>query len=288
MGVTMGKIFDALSKSSEASAISNEAPIMPTEIRSGVPSETGDGGLDLEKPIYKQNTVSENLVTLLQPQSFEAEQFKILRTNLLFPASGNPPRTILVTSAVPGEGKSFVSANLAVSIAQNIEEHVLLIDCDIRRPCQHRYFGFEDTPGLSEYLSRKIPLSSVLLKTQLKKLSLLPAGTPPPNPSELLTSEPMSDLVEEVKSRYPDRYIIIDSPPPKFTAETAALARQVDGIVIVINSGRTPRGLVEELVETLGKEKILGTVMNRFDFHGSRYYGYGKYGKYSSYGKYFQ
>jgi protein-tyrosine kinase len=284
----MGKVFDALTKSSNEHIISAEAPKESGENLTISRPEENEGELDLAKPLYKQNKADENLVTLLNPQSFESEQFKILRTNLLFPASGKPPRTILVTSAVPGEGKSFVSANLAVSIAQSIEEHVLLVDCDIRRPSQHRNFGFDDVPGLSEYLSRKIPLSSVLLKTQVKKLSILPGGTPPPNPSELLSSEPMSELVEEVKQRYPDRYIVIDSPPPKFTAETAALARQVDGIVLVVNSGKTPRGLIEELVETLGKEKILGIVMNRFDFQGSRYYGYGKYGKYASYGHYVQ
>lgn len=288
MGAFMGKVFDALTKSSNENAISTNGPDASIENQMTLPSEENDGELDLAKPLYKQNQADTNLVTLLNPQSFESEQFKILRTNLLFPVSGKPPRTILVTSAVPGEGKSFVSANLAVSIAQNIEEHVLLMDCDIRRPSQHRSFGFDDVPGLSEYLSRRIPLSSLLLKTQVKKLSLLPAGTPPHNPSELLSSEPMSALVEEVKARYPDRYIIIDSPPPKFTAETAALARQVDGIVLVVNSGKTPRGLVEELVETLGKEKILGIVMNRFNFQGSRYYGYGKYGKYAAYGHYVQ
>lgn len=287
-GAFMGKVFDALTKSSNENIISTEEPPASIENQTVLHPEKTGGELDLAKPLYKQNEVDKNLVALLNPQSFESEQFKILRTNLLFPVSGKPPRTILVTSAVPGEGKSFVAANLAVSIAQNIEEYVLLLDCDIRRPSQHRVFGFDDVPGLSEYLSRKAPLSSLLLKTRIKKLSLLPGGTPPHNPSELLSSEPMSALVEEVKARYPDRYILIDSPPPKFTAETAALSRQVDGIVIVVNSGRTPRGLVEELVETLGKEKILGTVMNRFDFQGSRYYGYGKYGKYGSYGHYVQ
>ncbi|MDX9785253.1 MAG: polysaccharide biosynthesis tyrosine autokinase [Desulfobacterales bacterium] len=283
----MGKVFDALSKSNKEAVIITEGP-GPPEARPVVaprPS-AGDAPIDLGKPLYKQNHIDANLVVLNDPQSFEAEQFKILRTNLLFPVSGVPPKTILVTSAVPGEGKSFVSANLAISIAQNIEEHVLLMDCDIRLPCLHRRFGFDSVPGLSEYLSGKIPLSSVILKTQIAKLSLLPGGTPPHNPSELLSSESMAELVEEVKHRYADRYIIIDSPPPNYTAETAALARQIDGIVLVVNSGKTPRGLVEDLVNSLGKEKILGVVMNRFDFRGSRYYGYGKYGKYGSYGTY--
>lgn len=282
----MGKVFDALTKSSNEQMISTEAPNVVEAIEPAVPSGEDADALDLAKPLYKKSQVDPTLVTLLKPQSFESEQFKMLRTNLLFPVSGKPPRTILVSSAVPGEGKSFVSANLAISIAQNIDEHVLLMDCDIRKPCLHQRFGFDDVPGLSEYLSQGKPLSSLILKTYLNKLSLLPAGRPPHNPAELLSSEPMTELVSEVKERYTDRYIIIDSPPPKYTSETSALARHVDGIVIVVSAGKTPRGLVEELVASIGKEKILGVVMNRFDYRGSRYYGYGKFGKYGNYGHY--
>jgi len=96
--------------------------------------------------LYDDNHIDKNMVTLLKPQSFEAEQFKILRTNLLFPSSGKSPRTIMVTSTVPDEGKSMIAANLAVSIAQSIQEFVLLIDCDIRRSCIHTQFGFGDVP----------------------------------------------------------------------------------------------------------------------------------------------
>lgn len=282
----MGKIFDALNKSTKEAVISTGQPDMLQEKPVVPTAESTEAPLDLGKPLYRHHHIDDTLVTLKDPQSFEAEQFKILRTNLLFPLSGNPPRTILVTSSVPGEGKSFVSANLAVSIAQNIEEHVLLMDCDIRMPCLHRRFGFDEVPGLAEYLSGKKPLSSLILKTPVAKLSLLPGGVPPHNPSELLSSEQMGALVEEARHRYTDRYIIIDSPPPKYTAETSAIARYIDGILLVINSEKTPRGLVEELVNTLGKEKIIGVVMNRFDFRHSRYYGYGKYGKYGSYGTY--
>jgi len=166
------------------------------------------------KILYDVNNIDKNLVALLKTQSFENEQFKMLRTNLLFPSSGKSPRTIMVTSAVPDEGKSFVAANLAISIAQSIQEHVLLIDCDIRRPCVHTQFGFGDVTGLSEYLVNGPSLSSLLLKTEVNKLSILPAGRPPHNPSELLSSQRMSKLLEEVTERYRDRYIVIDSPPP--------------------------------------------------------------------------
>jgi protein-tyrosine kinase len=233
--------------------------------------------------LYDDNHIDKNMVTLLRPQSFEAEQFKILRTNLLFPSSGRSPRTIMVTSAVPDEGKSLIAANLAVSIAQSIQEYVLLIDCDIRRPCIHTQFGFGDVPGLSDHLSKGIPVSSLLLKTKVNKLSILPGGTLRHNPSELVSSQQMSRLLQEVKYRYSDRFIVIDSPPPKLTAETSALSRQVDGVILVIEYGRTSREMVSGLVKTIGKEKIIGIVLNKLDMRFANYYGLGKYKTYSKY-----
>jgi exopolysaccharide/PEP-CTERM locus tyrosine autokinase len=217
------------------------------------------------------------------PQSIEYEMFKILRGNILFPAEGEPPRSILITSALPSEGKSFVAANLAVSIAQNINEHVLLMDCDIRRPCIHTIFGYSEAPGLTEFLNQRASLTDVLLKTSVKKLTLLPAGNPPKNPAELLSSKEMTSLMDEVKQRYPDRHIIIDSPPPQLTAETNAIARRVDGVILVVKYGRTPRDMVAEMIESIGREKVLGVVMNWFDLRASSYYGYGKYSKYGKY-----
>jgi len=233
--------------------------------------------------LYDENQIDENMVTLLNPQSFEAEQFKILRTNLLFPSSGKSPRTIMVTSAMPDEGKSLISANLAVSIAQSIQEYVLLIDCDIRRPRVHTQFGFGTVPGLSEHLSMGIPLSSLILNTKVNKLSILPGGTPPHNPSELMSSQQMSRLLQEVKYRYSDRFIVIDTPPPKLTAESSALSRQVDGVLLVIEYGRTSREMVLDLINILGKEKIIGIVFNKLDMRFSNYYGLGKYKTYSKY-----
>jgi len=236
-----------------------------------------------DEVLYHGNNIDKNLVALLKPQSFETEQFKILRTNLLFPTSGRSPRSIMVTSAVPGEGKSFVSSNLAISIAQSIQEYVLLMDCDIRRPCVHNRFGFKNVPGLSEHLTRGVPLNSLILKTAVNKLSILPGGKPPHNPSELLSSQHMSKLLQEVKYRYSDRYIIIDSPPPKLTAESGAISRQVDGVILVVEYCRTPRNMISDLIEIIGKDKILGVILNKLDMRFTSYYGLGKYGKYGAY-----
>jgi exopolysaccharide/PEP-CTERM locus tyrosine autokinase len=215
--------------------------------------------------------IERDLVTLMNPQSFEAEQFKILRTNLLFPESRKTPRSIMVTSAVPGEGKSFVAANLAVSVARHVNWNVLLIDCDLRLPSIHRQFGFENAPGLSNYLTDGTALSQLLLRTGIKNLTILPAGKLPDNPSELLSSERMAALLEEAAARYNDRLIIIDSPPPKLTAESGALARYVDAILLVVKYGSTPKNSVTELIDKLGKNKIIGAVVNNFEAGASRY-----------------
>jgi protein-tyrosine kinase len=312
----LGKIYDALEKSKEkrpVSVASDESPdsaVIDRTDKSGDnrkpisiyhEAKVSDVASNPLKPVesversnraasyvqtdilYDENRIDENLVTLTKPQSFEAEQFKILRTNLLFPASGKSPRTIMVTSSMPDEGKSLISANLAISIAQSIQEHVLLIDCDIRRPRVHTEFGFGNVPGLSEHLSRGIPISSLLLKTVVDKLSVLPGGKPPFNPSELMSSQRMSKLLQEVKYRYSDRFIVIDSPPPKLTAETSALSRQVDGILLVIEYGRTSREMIADLINLIGKEKIIGIVLNKLDIRFANYYGLGKYKTYSKY-----
>ncbi len=226
---------------------------------------------------YKDNSnsIDSNLIALLKPHSFESEQFKMLRTKLLFPGSGDSPRSIMVTSAALKEGKSFVAANLAISIAQTTDRYVLLMDCDLRTPCVHTLFGFSEGPGLSEYLSGEETLSSLLLKTKVNGLTILPGGLPPYNPSELLSSEKMTELLEEVKDKYSDRYIVIDSPPPLIMAGTTVIARQVDGIVVVVKYGSTPADLVTELIDTVEKEKILSIVVNK-----STYYGHGRRGKY--------
>ncbi|WP_166404744.1 CpsD/CapB family tyrosine-protein kinase [Desulfonema ishimotonii] len=243
--------------------------------------EATSGKADEQTPVLRQKQSDKKLLPHLEPQQFEVDQFKTLRTRILFPSSGKQPRSIAVTSAVPGEGKSFVAANLAISIAQNIDkEQTLLVDCDMRLPSVHRIFGYEAVAGLSEYLSADAPLSDLLIRPRLiGNLSILPGGTPPENPAELLSSKKMLDLLKDVQSRYDDRYIIIDLPPPVLAAEANVIARAVDAVVVVVNYGHTSRSKVSELIEMLGTDQVLGIVLNRFDtsMHSSAYRMYLKY-----------
>jgi capsular exopolysaccharide synthesis family protein len=283
----MGKIHDALEKSGRV----NDLKVVPAGKSQPIEKKTGKEPIKVmkaQKVVKKRfsasGSIDPHLITFHDPGGVEAEIFKILRTNILFPKEGQPPRSIMVTSAIPGDGKSFVSANLAITIAQGVEEHVLLMDCDMRRSSIHTRFGYSDAVlGLSDYLSKKKPLESLLKKTVVDKLTLLPGGTPPHNPAELLSSQAMKDLLKEAKERYQDRYIIVDSPPPQLTAETAALAKTIDAIIVVVKYASTPKDLVKELIEKMGREKVIGVVMNGFRVPTTERYGYGKYKKYKKY-----
>jgi protein-tyrosine kinase len=272
----LGKIFKALEKSQQT--IENSEKI-EEKFESEPLTEFRD-----QENIHKNEIktrpviIDPMLVTGLNPQSMESEQFRLLKNNILFPEKGTVPKCIMITSTAPGEGKSFVAANLAITLAQSIDEYVLLMDCDLRAPAIHSMFGYNDPQGLSEYLSKAKPLSSLLVNSFLDKLTVLPAGQIPDNPSELLSSEQMRRLIHEVKLRYSDRCIIIDTPPPSLTSETSAISRQVDGIVIVIKQGQTRKKDILNVINIYGREKILGVVYNFAKKPIGYGYGYGKYG----------
>jgi protein-tyrosine kinase len=224
--------------------------------------------------------------SVFQSEFVAAEQFRKLRTTIIRSNSLNSTRTILVTSAIQGEGKSFVARNLAIGFAHDLNLHALLVDCDLRNPSQAPKFGIQGGRGISDYLLGKGDIAGLLIKTQMEKLGLLTSGGFQGNPTELLASRRMETLVQELKSRYSDRYVIFDSTPLLATSESEVLARLVDGIIVVVRAGKTPRETVEQAVSLLGKDKILGFVLNDIEFKSSglfmRYFGSNRY--YSGYG----
>ena len=227
-----------------------------------------------------QSDPDPKIFTIHAPDSFDAELFKVLRTQILFPKDGNKRRSIIITSSFPSEGKSFVSANIAASIARGINDHVLLIDADLRRPKLHTMFGYSRVQGLNEYLTDQKNLDELIIRTQFDKLSLLPAGGESKNATELLSSNKMKEFLKEVKDRYKDRLIIIDSAPVQATSEASVLSNYVDGTILVVRNQKTPREGVLETVETLGRKNILGVVLNGCSKSMK------KYGKY--YGNYYK
>jgi exopolysaccharide/PEP-CTERM locus tyrosine autokinase len=229
------------------------------------------------------------LVSLFQPGSLGAEQFRRLRTHVVKLNVSDPPKTIMVTSATAGEGKTFVAANLAAGIAHDLHFHALLVDCDLHSPSLSQWFGVQNGHGLSDYLVGRGQLPELLMKTEMEKLTLLTGGSAQAKPAELIGSRKMEALVKELKSRYNDRYIILDATPLLVTTEPEVLARLVDGIVIVVRAGVTPRETVKQAIAPLDPKKIMGFVLNDVAFKSSglssRYFGSGGYYTQYGYGK---
>ena len=253
----MGKIFDALEKSKKEKVIKSEMiPANKPE-----PHVTAPPVAPVMETI-KSNNINNKLIVLTAPDSFEAESFKLLRAQILFSKDRERPRSIMVTSAMPGDGKTFVAANLAASIAMGIDDHVLLVDCDLRRSSLHNMFGLSNRNGLHEYLKNEKELSELLIKTSINKLSFLSAGSIPHNPSELLASGDMKSFLEEVRDRYDDRFIILDTPPSQIMAESNIISNFVDGVIFVVRENVTPSDMVRKAVASFQKDKLLGIVVN--------------------------
>ncbi len=228
---------------------------------------------DWEKRLYNANYSVDSLT----------EIFKTLRARILLSKEKNTSAgTIMVTSAMPGEGKSFVAANLSLAFASGLDQYVLLVDGDLRRPSIQTLFGRKENFGLVDYLQQQGSLPELIVRSRKPKLSLLLAGDTPPNPSELLSSILMKDLIKELSSRYTDRTIIFDAPPVLLTAEARMLAHHVDGVVMVVRQGFVGKAKVEETINAIGPERILGIVFN--DHHGAYFSKSSKYGYGYGYG----
>jgi exopolysaccharide/PEP-CTERM locus tyrosine autokinase len=253
----MGKMFDALQKVQREKYVGTE-----DEVQKSVPD-----GLIL----------NDKVVSFFAPSSMVTEQFRRLRTLIIKPGVVNTPKIIMVASAMSGEGKSLVAVNLASIIAAELHSHALLVDCDLRNPSLTRWFGLQEKKGLADYLIGEAEVQDLLIKTSIDKLSILSGGSIQENPVELVGSNKMKTLIQDLKSRYEDRYIIIDSSPILATTEPSVLNEIVDGIILVIKSGDTPRETIQQAVRLLNKNKILGVVLNNMQFKTKalfqRYFG---------------
>ncbi|HEY0322919.1 MAG TPA: polysaccharide biosynthesis tyrosine autokinase [Pyrinomonadaceae bacterium] len=221
------------------------------------------------------------LALINDARSPAAEAYRHLRTSLLLSSAGQPPKTILVTSSQPSEGKTTTAVNTAVMLAQTGAE-VLIIDCDLRRPRVHSHFGVANAPGLTNYLSGESDLESVLqTNDKLPQLKLLTSGPIPPNPAELLGSSEMRKLLMELTDRF--THVIIDSPPAISFTDASVLSTLVDGVMLVVHGGRSSRAVVRRAKQQLVDvgANIFGIVLNNVKLEAQDYYYYGGY--YSSY-----
>jgi len=230
---------------------------------------------------------NELIVTSKDSNSAIAEEYRKLKSIIVKLAMGDTFQNVLmITSAVACEGKSVTALNLAITLAHEYDHSVLLVDGDLRKPSLHRYLGVSQTPGLVECLMDDLPLSQALVKTGIGKLTLLPTGRRMDNPVELFTSKRMKDFIYEVKHRYPDRFIIIDTTPTLPFAESRFLAQLVDGTIFVVREGICSLVNVAHALEELKSSNIFGVVYNDATRRSSDsgYYYYGYYGGYYGYG----
>ncbi len=209
-----------------------------------------------------------SLVLLETPLSAAAEKYRQLRADLQFVAVDRPCAVFVVTSSIPQEGKSTVLANLALALAE-AGSRVLVIDADLRRPTIADVFGLEGAAGLSTVLSSRAQLGDVLQHWGDTRLDILTAGTVPPNPSELLIAQPMSDLIEKVVADYD--VILIDSPPALSIADAAILAQRADGALVIADATKIRRPQLQHTIASLRSSGavVLGTVLNRIEDDGS-------------------
>jgi exopolysaccharide/PEP-CTERM locus tyrosine autokinase len=206
------------------------------------------------------------VVTFNDPKSQISEDFRKLKTclvDLKMPGAGK--KTFMVTSSLGGEGKSITTINLAITLAQEFDHTVLLIDADLRKPTMHRLFNLKPGVGLSDCLSDGVEVGTALIKTGIGKLSLLPAGREVENPAELLGSERMKYILAEMRDRYPDRVIIIDAPPVLPVAETRILGSLVDGVIFVIKEGAVAAASIYDALDSISREKVVGLVYNHLN-----------------------
>jgi capsular exopolysaccharide synthesis family protein len=217
-----------------------------------------------------------------EPISSFAESYRALRTSLLLSSAEHAPRTMLITSSHPSEGKTTIVANTAISLAQTGAK-VLVLDADMRRPRCHKILNAKNDMGLSTFLSRDIRLESAIQEHGIPNLYVLPAGPVPPNPSELLSSIKLRILVSELEDRFD--HIIIDSPPVIHVTDALIISPHVDGVVIVVKGGQTPREAVMRAKQALldVNAKVFGVVLNCIDLNSENYYYNYKYPYYHSY-----
>ena len=224
-----------------------------------------------------------NLITINNPKNPAAEAYRVIRTSVQFAQAGKELKTIAITSCTPNEGKSMTVANLAIVLTQ-AGKSVLLIDCDMRNPTVHKNFNLSNKVGLSSCISMGTAVADAVQATAIEGLDALTAGVIPPNPSELLGSERMQNVLQRAKEQYD--YVLIDTPPVMPVTDALIVSRFVDGMILVIASAEVKVEMAREVKNQLvhAGANILGVVLNkvRSEHHG---YGYGYYYYYGNDGE---
>ena len=219
-----------------------------------------------------------SIISYNDPKSVISEQYRAIRTNIEYSNVDQNTKTILVTSSDKNEGKTTTVSNLAVSFA-NLNKKVLLIDCDLRNASIHKMFRLNNIYGLTDILAKDRAVDKCIQETELKNLYVLTAGAIPPNPAEILSSEKMKNLIEDLKNIYD--YIFIDTPPIGLVTDAGALSSFIDGVVLVVKSESVEKKYLEETKKKLDAvdARILGAILNSYKSEQKDYDYYSYYGK---------
>jgi len=235
--------------------------------------------LELKLKQSERNEFEKIFIVRNEPKSPISEAIRTLRTNIKFSSLDKPIKTLLITSPIPEAGKSSISVNLALSIAQNGNK-VILVDADLRKPVIHKIFEGDNKPGLTNILIEDKKIKEVIREASdiNPNLYYIPSGPIPPNPSELLGSNKMKGVLTDLKEQAD--FILFDSPPVIAVTDALVLANQVDGVMLVLDAGGVTREIAMQakLLLEKAKAKILGTVLNKINVESEGYYYYYYYG----------
>ncbi len=213
----------------------------------------------------EENYLEKNHIISYHTRSQEADIFRILRTQVLQTMSQSGLRTLGITSPRYGDGKTTIALNLAVSIAQDLKQTVLLVDVDLRKPNVTQYLGIEAPFGITDYCLNDKPISECIIRPSFERLSILPAGSALDNSSEVLGSPRMAHLAQELKSRYSDRLIIYDMPPVLTQDDPIAFLPNIDAFLLIIRNGITQISDIKNAMNLLSGANVIGTVLNDYD-----------------------
>lgn len=224
---------------------------------------------------FDEEKIKDNRCVSLMTDSAKTRLYEMLRTRIQLAAGERNLRTIMITSAESGDGKTLTSINLACSFAKAHHQTVLLVDADLKKLQIHQYLGIQSPYGLIDYLVGERTMEECLVWPGIDKMLLLSGGRTLQGSSELLSSPIMKSFVKEVRNRYEDRFVFFDAPPVLAGADTMSLAQMVDGIVLVAETGKTSKEHFKKAVDLLPREKLIGVVMNREAVaEGKAYYKY--------------
>ncbi|HVI52546.1 MAG TPA: AAA family ATPase [Candidatus Sulfotelmatobacter sp.] len=212
-------------------------------------------------PVNEQELERHRIVARAS-RSINADTFRMLRTKLLQMMTRNNLRTIAITSPNYGDGKSTIAVNLALSLALDVKQTVLLVDLDLRNPDVHNIMGLKPDVGLSDYITHDAPVPSCMVKPAIDRLVVLPISRPIENSSEMLATPKMTALAEELKTRYSDRIVIYDMPPLLAQDDTIAFLPNVDGVLLVVRDGASTSAELTQCLHMLDNTNLLGTVLN--------------------------